>query len=238
MKTSLSRIAALLLIIAAFLILAPEIALARAGGGGGGFSGGSHSKGGGWLNLIALPIVLIYSAIVTLKVREKSQACKELLARLEKLDPVWNLDAIRRRVNEVFFKVQEAWVERDQTLAKDCMSQAIFNKHKMQTDQMIAEHRRNVLEDINLIETEIVDVQDFADNKRDQFWVYVKGEMRDFMADDRTRDIVSGNEDKEKFTELWKFIRAGDTWVLDEIDQKVSLFDLKGFKATTESPAV
>jgi predicted lipid-binding transport protein (Tim44 family) len=222
-----------LVIVSALLALGTEVALARAGGGGGG--GGGR---GGWVSIIALPFMLIYAAIVTLKVREKSQACKELLAKLQKLDPAWDLDAIRRRVTEVFFKVQEAWVERDQNLAKDCMSQAIFHKHKMQTDQMIAQHRRNVLEDINLIETEIVDVQDFADNKRDRFWVYVKGEMRDFMADDRTRDIVSGNEDKEKFTELWKFIRAGDTWVLDEIDQKVSLFDLKGFKASTESPVV
>lgn len=218
----------------ALLLFGVESALARAGGGG----GGSNSGGGGWLSIIALPIMPIYAAIITFQVRKKSQACKELLARLEKLDPAWDLDAIRRRVNEVFFKVQGAWVERDQTLAKNCMSQAIFNKHKMQTDQMIAQHRRNVLEDINLIETEIVDVQDFADNKRDRFWVYVKGEMRDFMADDRTRDIVSGNEEKEKFTELWKFIRAGDTWVLDEIDQKVSLFDLRGFKATSQSPSV
>lgn len=234
MKPSLNRLAPFLIIIVTLLSLAPEIALARAGGGGG---GGGNGKGG-WVSIIALPIMLIYAAIITFQVRKKSQACKALLARLEKLDPAWDLDAIRRRVSDVFFKVQHAWVERDQNLAKDCMSQAIFNKHKMQTDQMIAQHRRNVLEDINLIETEIVDVQDFTDNKRDRFWVYVKGEMKDFMADDRTRDIVSGTEEKEKFTELWKFIRAGDTWVLDEIDQEVSLFDLKGFKASTESPAV
>ena len=216
-----------------FWLAALETAWARAGGGG----GGSHGRGG-WLNLIVLPIMLLYSAIITLKVREKSQACKELLTRLEKQDPVWDLEAIRRRVSQVFFKVQEAWMERDQNLAKDCMSKAIFDKHKMQTDQLIAEHRRNVLEDINLAEIEIVDVEDFADNKRDRFWVYFKGSMKDFMADDRTRDIVSGKDSQEGFTELWKFIREGDTWVLDEIDQKVSLFDLKGFKATTDSSGV
>jgi hypothetical protein len=218
------------------LLLAPE-ALARAGGGGGGFSGGSHGKGG-WVSIIALPIMLIYSAFVTLKVREKSLACKELLARLEKQDTVWNLDTIRHRVSEVFFKVQEAWMERDQNLAKDCMSQAIFDKHKRQTDELIAQHRRNVLEDINLTDTDIVDVEDFADNKRDLFWVYLKGSMRDFMADDRTRDIVSGEDKVESFTELWKFIRQGDTWMLDEIDSTVTLFDLKGFKATTDSSPV
>ena len=235
MRPSLSRIAPFLVVMAA-VFLAAKVALARAGGGDAGSGDGDGE--GGWLSIIALPFLLIYAAIITFQVRKKSQACKELLARLAELDPAWDLDVIRRRVNEVFFKVQEAWVERDQNLARDCMSDAIFHKHKMQTDRMIAQHRRNVLEDINLIETEIVDVQDFADNKRDRFWVYVKGEMKDFMADDRTRDIVSGDEEKKKFTELWKFIRAEDKWVLDEIDQKVSLFDLKGFKATTESPSV
>jgi hypothetical protein len=227
-----NRSFSIIVTVGALLWCASEVALARAGGGGGG-----HGRGG-WVNLIVLPIMLIYSAIITLKVREKSQDCKELLAKLQKLDPVWDLDAIRRRVSEVFFKVQEAWMERDQNRAKDCMSKTIFDKHKMQTDELIAQHRRNVLEDINLIETEIVDVEDFADNKRDRFWVYLKGSMKDFMADDRTRDIVSGKDSSEKFTELWKFTREGDTWVLDEIDQTVSLFDLRGFKATTDSSAV
>ena len=99
---------------------------------------------------------------------------------------------------------------------------------------MISQHRQNVLEEINLIETDIVDVEDFSDNRKDQFWVYVKGSMSDYTIDDRTGSIVSGDK-KAEFTELWKFLRIGDTWVLDEIDQKVSLFDLKKFKATTES---
>jgi Tim44-like domain len=216
-------------IIIFLLLLAPEVVLARAGGGGGG-----HGKGS-WLNIIALPILLIYSAIITHQVRERNRACRFLLARLKKLDPIWDLDSIRNRINQVFFKVQQAWTERDQNIARDCMSDAIFAKHKMQTDQMISQHRQNVLEDINLIETDIVDVEDFTDNRKDQFWVYVKGSMIDYMIDDRTGLLVSGDRKAEKFTELWKFLRTGDAWVLDEIDQKVSLFDLKKFKATTEN---
>ena len=218
-------------IVTILLLLGPEVVLARAGGGGG---GGGHGKGS-WLNIIALPILLIYSAIITQQVRKRNRACRFLLARLKKLDPIWDLDAIRNRISQVFFKVQQAWTERDQNIARDCMSSAIFEKHKMQTDQMISQHRRNVLEDINLIETDIVDVEDFTDNRKDQFWVYVKGSMIDYTVDDKTGSLVSGNEKAEKFTELWKFLRIGDTWVLDEIDQQVSLFDLKKFKATTES---
>ena len=211
-------------------LAAVESAWARAGGGGGG------SGRGGWLSIIALPFLIIYSAIVTHQVRKKSQACKELLARLEKLDPAWDIDAIRHRINEVFFKVQQAWMARDQSLAKDCMSDAIFQKHKLQTDHLIEEHHKNMLENINLAQVDIVDVEDFVDNRKDRFWAHLEGSMIDYTIDDTNNRVVSGDNTKaESFTELWKFVRSGNTWVLDEIDQKVSLSDLKGFEARTDS---
>lgn len=207
-------------------------AWARAGGGGGG------SGRGGWFSIIALPFLLIYAAIVTHQVRKKSKVCNELLARLEKLDRAWNLDAIRNRVNEVFFKVQRAWMERDQNLAKDCMSDAIFQRHKLQTDHLIEEHRKNILENINLSQVDIVDVEDFLDNRKDRFWAHLDGSMIDYTVDDTNNRVVYGKKtEAENFAELWKFVRAGNTWVLDEIDQTVSLSDLKSFQARTDSPA-
>jgi hypothetical protein len=125
--------------------------------GPGGWRSGGSGKGS-WLSIVLLPFFIIYSAILTHQVRKKSKACKELLARLEKLDPAWDLDAINHRVNEVFFKVQRAWMERNQDLAKDCLSDGIFQKHKLQTDQMIAQRRKNMLENINLTQVDIVDV--------------------------------------------------------------------------------
>jgi predicted lipid-binding transport protein (Tim44 family) len=211
-------------------LAAVENAWARAGGGGGG------SGKGGILSLIALPFFIVYSAIVTHQVRKKSRACKELLARLEKLDPAWDIDAIRHRINEVFFKVQQAWMARDQNLAKDCMSDAIFQKHKLQTDHLIEEHHKNMLENINLTQADIVDVEDFVDNRKDRFWAHIEGSMIDYTIDDTNNRVVSGNNTKaESFTELWKFVRIGNTWVLDEIDQSVSLSDLKGFEAKSDS---
>ena len=168
--------------------------------------------------------------------RKKSRACKELLARLEKLDPAWDIDAIRHRINEVFFKVQQAWMARDQNLAKDCMSDALFQKHKLQTDHLIEEHHKNMLENINLTQADIVDVEDFVDNRKDRFWAHIEGSMIDYTIDDTNNRVVSGNNTKaESFTELWKFVRIGNTWVLDEIDQSVSLSDLKGFEAKSDS---
>src|ERR1700750_1596342 len=151
-------------LLAGVIVLAAETCWARAGGGGGGGGKGS------WVNIFVLPFFIIYSAVLTYQVKSKSEACKNLLARLEKLDPAWDLDRIRHRVDEVFFKVQQAWMERNQDLAKDCMSSALYQKHKLQTDQLLAQKRKNVLENINLMEVRIVDVEDFVDNKKDLFW--------------------------------------------------------------------
>jgi predicted lipid-binding transport protein (Tim44 family) len=129
-------------------------------------------------------------------------------------------------------------MERNQDLAKDRLSDGIFQKHKLQTDQMIAQRRKNMLENINLTQVDIVDVEDFLDNRKDRFWAHLEGSMIDYTIDDTNNRVVSGSNTKaESFTELWKFVRTGNTWVLNEIDQKVSLSDLKGFEARTDSSA-
>jgi hypothetical protein len=116
------------------------------------------------------------------------------------------------------------------------MSDAIFQKHKLQTDHLIEEHHKNMLENINLAQVDIVDVEDFVDNRKDRFCAHLEGSMIDYTIDDTNNRVVSGNNTKaESFTELWRFVRSGNTWVLDEIDQKVSLSDLKGFEAKSDS---
>ena len=84
----------------------------------------------------------------------------------------------------------------------------------MQTDQMLSEHRRNVLDRINLIEARIVEVADYKDDAKDKVWVYMKGSMIDYMVDGRTEATLSGNSTgSDKFAELWKFVRGPKGWV-------------------------
>jgi len=211
-----------------FIGFLPEEALARAGGGGG-------DEGGGILGLILWPFFLIYSAIITYLVHKKNKQCKSLLAKLAKIDSYWDLDKIKSQIEKAFFKIQEAWMRRNQEIAKDYMSERLYTKHKLQTDQMLSEKRKNVLERINLKESKIVEVADFEDDSKDRIWVYIKGKMVDYIIDETTGKVVSGEKEKaENFSELWKFIRVPKGWVLDEIDQKVQISDLKGFKSFSE----
>jgi hypothetical protein len=140
----------------------------------------------------------------------------------------------RSRVERVYFKVQEAWTARNQDIAEDCMSDALYCRHKLQTDQMLKEGTRNVLESINLSDVTIVEVNDFSDNSKDQFWAYIEGSMVDYTVRESTGEVISGYKDVSKsFHELWKFIRTKHGWVLDRIDEHV-LTDLLRFHSATD----
>jgi hypothetical protein len=202
---------------------------ARAGGGGG-------SGGGGWGTIIALPFILIYLAFLHYKLNKKNKESRKLMEKIAKQESTWGRDFIKSRIEKVFLKVQEAWMECNQNIAKTYISQRLYDKHKLQTDAMLKKGHKNILENINLLETRVVEVADYKDDSKDRFWVYIKGSMIDYTINEKTGGIVSGNKSKkEEFTELWKFIRGQDySWVLDEIDQKVQISDVDSFESFSE----
>jgi inner membrane protein import complex subunit Tim44-like protein len=218
-----SQLFLLVMAVVAFgLTTASVEAFARAGGGGG--RGGTIHL---ILLLILLPLVAIYSAIVSHIVNKKHRQCRELLQRLEQTDASWALESIERRVEQMYFKVQEAWMQRDQSIAREFMSDRLHEKHKMQTDLMRSEHRKNVLDKINLTHTKVVNVSHYGDDSRDCLWVYIQGDMIDYIVNDQTGRRISGHASRpEWFAELWKLVRGKTGWVLDEIQHSASIFDL------------
>lgn len=227
-QTKLFRTVLLLL-----TLLISDFCLARAGGGG-----GTGDSGGIFVIILAFilaPFFLIYSAIVTVILIRKSSQAKKLTEEISRKDRLWNYRTMIARVEEVFFKVQKAWAERNQTLARDCMSDRIFEKHKFQTDEMIANKTINILQRINLIDATIFSVADFKENSLDTFSVRIKASMIDYEIDEETKTITSGDKSKVgEFKEIWTFIRISNKWVLDEIDQDVSITDIGQGRAYTE----
>jgi predicted lipid-binding transport protein (Tim44 family) len=158
-----------------------------------------------------------------------------LTAELAKGDKIWNHRNMMATVEQVFFKVQKAWMERNQDLAMDVMSERIYQKHKLQTDEMIANGTKNVLAKMNLEAIMIISISDYIDNSQDTFSVFLKGSMIDYTIDDKTNAVISGDNSKpETFKEIWTFIRDRQKWKLDEIDQDVSMGDIDRSKTFSE----
>jgi hypothetical protein len=230
MKTFKSKNMAKSIYIFAFLavliVLTIDPAFARAGGGSGG--------GAGLLTIILLPFLIIYSLIISGLVRRKNKEAKELAAKIEQYDPSWNMEKVNKIVEDTFYRVQDAWMQRNQDLAREYMSDSLYKQHKIQTDMMLKEHKENILLNIKLDNIKIVEIVDLKEDSRDFFWAYINGSMIDYIADDRSGAFISGDKSKTSFQELWKFVRdPRGKWVLDRIDQHI-LGDLKKFKSLTE----
>lgn len=222
------------------LLLIADSCFARAGGGGG--DGLALTGAGGILmiilGVILAPFFLVYSIIVTIKLNKRRKKVKELVAELAKEDKLWNYRNMMATVEQTFFKVQQAWMERDQDLAKEVMSDRIYQKHKLQTDDMIANGTKNVLRKINMKEIMIIHVADYNDNTADTFSVFIKGSMIDYHIDVNTNALISGSMyDPDEFREIWTFIREKNSWLLDEIDQRVTLGDINSSTAYSERTA-
>lgn len=215
-------------LIASSAVLFPVEVWARAGGGEGGGKGGI-------INLILFPIFIGYSLWMSYLVFRKSRDSQKVLERA-KVDAFWDPESIKDRIRVVYFKVQEAWMARNQDIAKNCMSDRLYQDHKRQTDLMKQNGTKNVLQSIHLSRARIVEVLDFDDDSMDQFWTHIEGSMIDYTIEEKTGNLVKGSKTKtESFAELWKFIRTDHGWVLDEIDSSVSAHDLLGMKSMTEA---
>ena len=198
-------------------------ASARAGGGG----GGSDAVVGGGIfavviAVIVLPVWIAWMLIKKAKTKTTDILHTHQLHQAAKLDPIWDEDAVKVRVEKVFFTVQRAWMARDQQIARDFVTERLYDKHKLQTDIMLETHEKNMLQNLNLLEVQVVRVDDSANNARDKLWTRIRASMIDFMINEKDGHVTGSTSQVKEFIEVWKFVRGPGGWLLDEIDQNVS----------------
>ena len=209
------------------LIFLPEEVLARAGGG----SSTSTNNGGGILGYI---IGGIFSSIMAVIVYQKNKKCNELIEKLSKVDVAWDPHALKARIELTYFNVQESWKQRNNELAKEHMSQGLYRKHKFKIERMIEDGHKPMMFAIKLNQATIVEVTDFEDDSKDRLCALIEGSMIDYMIDEKTKEHISGVAEDQTFKEFWKFVREGDNWVLDEIDQTATSRELIKMVASSE----
>jgi hypothetical protein len=201
-----------------FLILSCTAfsAYSRAGGGGGG--AGTYGRGlGVIIGLVNLILILWF-------VYRKNKKAKQLIAFSGVLDSVWNYDEMIAYSQEVFVRMQNAWKERDMDLVKDLVTDRLYHDYQKQLDWQKVKHEQNVIESIDIRRAQIIGVEDHSGKDEDKFTVYIKGKLVDYTISDKTGKIYENkSKSKTRFVDLYYFIRNGDKWLLDKIDNDVSL---------------
>jgi len=123
-------------------------------------------------------------------------------------DPNFSEQVFLDKVQTAFFLVQKAWTQRNQDLARAVMSEALYRRHKMQTDELLQKGRTNVLENIVIGGTQIVKIA--SENDYDAITVRIRASMSDYMVEDKTGQMVDGHKEPKPFTEYWTFVRRYD----------------------------
>jgi Tim44-like domain len=218
------------------------------GGGGGGFSGGGGSSGGGYYGgsggggewdtastIIFLAIMFLvfgvpfifglfnksrrqwYTGHILKRDREVSAAAGA--AHLD--DGYWDPGELRKRVREAFFPIQMSWENRDVSASRPFVSDALFERHRLQLEGYEKQNRVNRIADLKLSQIYLVRLYNVTDDGQDRFVTMIECSARDWMEDTRTGAMINGNKTSAtEFKQYWTFVRHPQYgWVLDEIQQ-------------------
>lgn len=237
-----------MLVLLILIIMLPISVSARAGGGGG--SGGSGGGGGGGsstshgstgsssrnrsyrnnrsdnpvsdiISYVIFGIAATGGAIIFYaRIRMKNIKVKNEMKKLSEIDSTWNYKEFRQTIEDTFFAVQKAWMERNQDISRCFISKALYEEYNTKCEWMKLRHEKNILKRIHLSDALPVEIDDEEGDKDDMIWVYIRAKMVDYIIDDRTKKFISGSILASSFEEYWKFIKENGTWVLDEIRQK------------------
>jgi hypothetical protein len=153
--------------------------------------------------------------------RARAQQVESAAQHADAGDGYWDPAELKQRVGECFYPIQWSWEKRDVESSRPFVSDALYDRHKLQLDGLEKQFRRNRIADLALHEVELVRLYNVADDAEDRFVAYVGCSARDWIEDVRTGAMVNGNATSPTyFQQYWSFARDPERgWVLDEIQQ-------------------
>ncbi len=130
-------------------------------------------------------------------------------------------DRLKDRARECFYPVQDSWRNGDVSQSRRYVSDVLYERHRLQLEEMKRRRRANRIEDLVLTDVRLVRLRRATNGSVDRFAVRIQASARDWVSDLRRGVVVGGDPDSNRpFTEYWDFARHPVYgWVLDEIQQ-------------------
>ena len=203
-------------------------------GGGGGFGGGGIGGGGGggigfagfslapFLGLTGLVLLIVLYAFVRSRmggVREyvgetsygppPVEASPSVLAGAQELraaDPEFEPESFLQKAEMAYLLVKRAYQDRNVHEARAFLSPQLWQQWSQEVNQLVAQHQRPVLENLNVRGMEVVSVS--HPEQGDMIQVHFDVVAAVHYDDDRTAELLSGTTDDERFAETWELWRA------------------------------
>ncbi|GAB6072947.1 hypothetical protein JCM14244_13240 [Venenivibrio stagnispumantis] len=128
-----------------------------------------------------------------------------------------NEELIKNLTKNIFISLQEAWSKGDLTPVKNYLTDRMYNYLNNQLNQLKQKGLRNIVENININNIQVVHVEEEGDNK--VVIVEIDADMIDYIID-QNGNIVEGSKDiPTNVKEYWAFVGKALNWKLDDIKQ-------------------
>jgi predicted lipid-binding transport protein (Tim44 family) len=125
-----------------------------------------------------------------------------------------------RDLSEATFRtLQACWEKREYGPMKPLLMEALFVQHVAQLRGLSGNHEINRIESLQVERVDIVNVRYTEKPDQREFTALITASARDFYVDDRTDKYLRGDKEPARFQEFWTFQRAGEKWLLREIEQ-------------------
>jgi len=121
-------------------------------------------------------------------------------------DPAFDENAFIADSERAFFVVQQAWSERKPEMSRRVMADGIWQQHRMQIEQYLTQHRRNLLDNLSIGNAGIVSAH--TDQTYDTVTVRILAACADYDVDDQSGKVVRGTREVSQWTEDWVFQRS------------------------------
>ncbi len=128
------------------------------------------------------------------------------LAAIKAHDPAFDLEQFTQRAQQVFFTVQQGWVERNPDLSRRVMADGLWQAQRFQVQSYLEAHRRNVVD--NLAVANIWPVAASCSSSTDVVTVRILAACTDYDVDDATGAVVRGDTEVRSWAEDWTFQRS------------------------------
>jgi len=169
---------------------------------------------------VGIPLALTIIAVVVYSAREGGERYVDYTIRrgvvaqdqvrrnraesaLKKRDPAWNSVAMLSRAKTAFALIQEAWSDQKLEKAQAFLSDAIYEKFRLQISELQERGIRDRIESVTLHDARIAQLE--SDETFDTLHLYFRAHATNFKVDAKSGKRLS--DDSGEFEEYWSFLR-------------------------------
>lgn len=111
--------------------------------------------------------------------------------------PGFNADQMEEHIANLYPRLQHAWTDKDLEAVRPLLSEKLYAQLDRQLDELRHAHRTNKVDDITVMDVQLSGWYEEGDNV--SVVALVQTRIKDYVVDDRTGEVVSGDPKAEKF---------------------------------------